>query len=390
MPLRSNQSVSFAELKQHQRQSDPCVLRSVRPLTDTSAKLTKRSNIPRSYSDPTRHKVAYRSLHLDESDSSRARLGPPPFYASTQNRRHSVKLSYKESNAKVATIEYTKPFITPTTISSPQPLDLHGLPNGLDDIESPQVNLVPVQRRTKGDSPTKLAEVKKNRRRGVVLTEAVSDQSSEFALVISAPLETEQGNTEIKPRTIAEQRILMRELAKASNVPFELPDSDSEKNRNWAKPKPRSVEVLNDLPPRPRASSGGKMADKIQRTIRALYDGNSSRRASMERLDGEMSDDESMKLKPMHLGSKSESRWGTFIQRGAYFVLAHYIPMLCSFTLPFKIHWWWPLVFFSLKYIIQSQLPKFLKHFFYVDLSAVFAKLVYQNLNIAQYYFSKK
>ena len=78
--------------------------------------------------------------------------------------------------------------------------------------------------------------------------------------------------------------------------------SAEEKRRHFHTVKSSSLDIAKDLNCRPRSgTAGSKMAGKIQRTIRALYDGNSEKKRSTEKVESDTDSIDEPKLKPVDM-----------------------------------------------------------------------------------------
>jgi len=318
MPFRNQRSISFVEKGDQKRSRDPCALYSVRNLPDSAQTRTysvlNKSALPRSFSDTTGHKVpvAYCALHSCAGGTIPLRASPLPFYAGSL--KEVAKPRPPPKSKRVRAEQRRRRSLKLATISSPQPLDLHGIPNGLQDIV-PKSEEHAVQRRQKHSSPLASEEkAKKTRRRGLVL-DGASEPAVCSSITVSGPVlishsapQASDDNvidmSQLKLRSSEEQTRLTKQFASTENLALcgdsENGDSSPPKSKSKAKsakankPKPKAVQQLKDgdYYSRSSGSASGRMADKIQRTIRALYDSNTTRRRSFERLTDDEEVDE--------------------------------------------------------------------------------------------------
>lgn len=337
MPLRSHRSVSFQEPSYKKTESDDsCVLSSYKKIPDSPSlyRGVNKAALPRSKSDPSRLKVPkeqplrFSSISENANTSGSVRLSPVPYHTVPLSR-HPIKPKPPSKSKRVKALSKS----TLANISSPQPLDLHGIPNGLLDIDAaPTADQPILVRRQKRSSPVASDDkTKRNRRRGLILEQDSVESTNSVTLEISDPVLISHESKEaiadniidisqLKLRTREEQDIVSKKFTSTENLTLISPATSltdlhtielngksklkTKQEKLKKKPKPKAIQQLKDSEPNNRTGSSGRMADKIQRTIKALYDGNLARRQSFEKLtDEEDLDEDKNMLKPEDLRS---------------------------------------------------------------------------------------
>ena len=274
MSLRNFRTVSFVRIKR--APTDPCILRSVRPIDEID-------RLPRSNSDLSHLKPSGHQSTLEETPE--LHMTSPALSSRTLPKEFHTKPYFRVES--VNEVEEKSELITP-----PSPT-FNEIQNGMDKP-------VIVVRRNKGNTAV---SQKRNRRKGLVWQEDEKQESGmEYIsdpILISHPSLCSGNDRPFKPRSTEEQHELLRQLAQShacSQSPSKFDEDANNNGDRRHKKAQRSVtlEPLKDgsSPRSRRAISGGKMAGRIQRTIRALYE--SGRRPSFERLDeaGRSSEDE--------------------------------------------------------------------------------------------------
>ena len=309
MPLRGFRTVSFVGVKKVP--TDPCILCSVRSIDDP-----KKSPLPRTRSDLANRKITLVRTDSSDSDSSGPHMSPPLYEC---NESPPSEISPKSMI-----------FMTPLEANElEESQSPSSSSDSLDALSStPPTESVPplVLRRPKGNAQP--GSQKRMNRRGVVWTgEENKKNGSDFIsdpILISHPSLRigYQVEPRFRPRSTEEQQELLRKLAesKISSTPPKL-GGDTNNNESKSKQIKRAftLERLKDSSTKSRPPSGGnKMATRIQRTIRALYDS----RRSFERLEEFRSSEEEL-TDEESLGS---DRWGFFI-----FSSLNFIQGICSF-----------------------------------------------------------
>lgn len=248
MPFR-NKTGGIAELKKSP--TDPCILCSVKPVSEEASHF-----LPRCNSD-----VSSCTRPITKSNiSSNKTMGPPHYDANFESTSLPKNFSTKSGRIFGRREKFLLGGSDPALNSSSS--------GGMKSAMHRSAECVPsVVRRVKGNTPE--FTQKRDRRRGVVWPSEKSSVISSPIIVQHDPLNTG------KPRTMSEQQELLHKLASNNISPHNGLDH-TRKNKVY--------EPLKDAsrPPRPNTTRG-KMADKIQRTIRALYDG--GKRASFDKLD---------------------------------------------------------------------------------------------------------
>ena len=288
MPLRSFRTVSFVGVKK--TPTDPCILCSVRAI-DESLDEPPKKPLPRTRSDLANRKITVIRTDSSDSNSSDVRLTPPPFYEDNGDSTPPEEISSKPLL-----------FMTPLNDdsenqSSPFTSD-DSLDDGLSSTPPAEITKPLVLRRPKGN--LSLGFQKRINRRGVVWTgdenkKSGSDLISDPILISHPSLRIGyQTEPRLHPRSTEEQQELLRKLAE-SQISSTPPKLRGDTNNN--EPKAKQIKRAFTLDRLKEASSksrppigGGKMATRIQRTIRALYDN----RRSFDRLeeDGRSSEDD--------------------------------------------------------------------------------------------------
>ena len=269
MPLRGFRSVSFLEDKK--TPSEPCILCGVRTIEEPS-----RKPLPRAQSDLSNRKITVIRTDSTDSDCSNTRMTPPP----TFDKNGSDKLPEEvDSNSLL--------FMAPIKSSSLDQESLSASDDSLDDVLGtipPEVSQPFVIRRLKGKpSDTQ----KRMHRHGVVWSADENNKSGSD--LISNPILVSHPSLRIgnEPRSTEEQQDLLRKLAE-SQISSAPPKTGGDTNNNGPRSKQVrrafTLERLRDSSSKSRPPiSGSKMATRIQRTIKALYDS----RRSFEKLEEE-------------------------------------------------------------------------------------------------------
>jgi len=298
MPLRSFRTVSFVGIKK--TPTDPCILCSVRTIDETPTP----PPLPRTRSDLSNRKITLIGTDSSDSDSCVSQLTPPPVYMDDEESAPP-----EEINSEPLI------FITPLNDdsedqNSPFTSD-DNLDDGLSSTPPKEATKHSVLRRPKRNKPQ--GAQKRMNRRGLVWTGDENKKGgSDF---ISGPINKKNGpdfisdpilishpslrigyQTEprLHPRSTEEQQELLRKLAESqvsSTPPKMSGDTNNNEPRSKTVRRAFTLERLKDSSSKPRPPLGGsKMASRIQRTIRALYDN----RRSFERLEeeGRSSEDE--------------------------------------------------------------------------------------------------
>ena len=229
--------------------TDPCILCSVKQVNEPV-----QSFLPRCNSDISNNRLLSRPLSSSEKNLSELTMGPPLFDGDIQSASLPKSLNGRTFGS------HEKLFLT----GSDSAINSSVSRDAIDGMRGSADCLPTVVRRVKGNPES---TQKRNRRRGIVWS---GDRSN----LISAPIGQGARDSE-KPRTTAEQQELLRKLADSP------PKSDT--NNNERKKGNKTIMPLkNDGRPPRHSSARGKMAVKIQRTIRALYDG--GKRGSFDKL----------------------------------------------------------------------------------------------------------
>ena len=270
--------MSFVGIKK--TPTDPCILRSIRPIDDQ-----KKNPIPRTKSDLSHRQFTVCSSDSSDSESPNFHPHPPPFYGSAHARAHREELDSPQLER---------------SSSLDKDLDIVESCDSADGLSSSSLsedtNSAAVVRRSKSS-----AIQKRFRRRGVVWPDEESLRENVISkpILISHPSLRNGAKTEsrLQPRSTEEQQELLRKLAESQMgaSPSKFSGDNNNNQRLKQAKKTFTLERLKDNSSKSKPPiTGGKMAGRIQRTIRALYEGN---RRSFERLDEEASrssDDESL------------------------------------------------------------------------------------------------
>ena len=306
MPIRGNRA--FSLIKTKKGSDDTCVLQNVRLVDDTnligsSASLGRITSLrERSYSLTNPSKCRW--------GTSRSSTNICSFCSN--NNHSSCSESYK----------------TLKEVDSSKSLDSH---EDHSLIESEPDSSLSESFEDHSDSLEKtftLASEKelKNKKRRNYSVDLDSNYSGEnqSKLVISGPIlnaqvkEADTSAMSLPRRSLEDQQALLL-FGESSSVDStstaELnPVKDNVKSLKIASSTANSVDFLKEFNSRPKcATTGSKMANKIQRTIRALYDGNGNKKESTEKVVVNENDAEPLKLRPVQLGPNlTESRSGKY------------------------------------------------------------------------------
>lgn len=267
------------------------------------------NNLPREAITKTRKQEYSKHRHyspvLFRRDTDKTTTVPPQRHSSLSNNLP------KRSNS--ANQESRREFI-----SDPIPIDLHGVHSGFIDLKkSPTSKPIPLinEPSEKAASPqvspsVRLRNKKTNspkgnsRRRGVVWDSGSNNQS----VTISSPVlishqviqsgVQDPASHKINPRAIEEQEELLRKLQL---------QSESSKTLNRGKQRNKQEQICSQQEVLPHTSASSKMAERIQRTIKALYSSNvNPRKNSFDLLDEDLTDKEPIKAKSVTMLQEEE------------------------------------------------------------------------------------
>ena len=297
MPFRGSRAFSLAKSKKGA--DDVCILRNIRPIDDSQV-----------YSSATLGKITVTSPKSKTRDRSFSLTNESQVYSLAQtevdcNSNHSF--GYKDFGYHPDLNEHSdeKHFVESVRVS-----------NGLEDSSVQSKVLKPLHiYPNKFEHITHAKKSSGHTRSYSLITGPVLNGT---ATKISGPLPNYNPNQFPSLEKQQQALLLLAEKQKLSKASI-LESSQCEIDKTYfTVTASNSRELLKEFNSRSRTGTGGsKMAGKIQRTIRALYDGSSEKKISLEKYDSDKSldDVDGMKItKPASLSLKvDQSRLGNFI-----------------------------------------------------------------------------
>ena len=276
MPLRGNKT--FSLVKSKKGAEDACILQTIRPIDDSEV-----------FSSATLSRVTVTSPTAKNRERSFSLTSPAQLnwnnslspavvdYNSNPSLDFKGSIHHPELNGlSEEAVELlhdsnalNKQPIQPTVL---KPLHIH--PNKLEDIS---------QGKTKSSSHTRSYSTIT----GPILNDTISKPPG--------PLPNYNSNR--FPSLEKQQQALLLLADKQALLKSTILDSEIDKNYHTITAS-NSRELLKEFNSRSRPSNAGsKMAGKIQRTIRALYDGGSEKKITIERMDGDKSTEATDRMK---------------------------------------------------------------------------------------------